>query len=857
MKADRALATVLFTDIIGSTERAAELEDRAWRDLLQKHHALVRRELRRYGGREVNTAGDGFVATFDGPADAILCACSIRDAVREIGLEIRSGLHMGEVERAEGTIGGIAVHIGARVAARAQASEVLVSSTVRDAEAGSGFGFEDRGLHDLKGVPGQWRLFAVTRLPEREAKSPRGRWDGRVPFRAVRVGLAAALAALLALAAFYFLARDRTGGLDPEEALAKDAAPGIAVLPFTVHGSGLDVWREGMVDVLSTNLDGAAGLRAIDSRTVLARWRESVEGEELPDLATALEVARRTGARYALLGDAVAAGPGVRFSARVYETRSGAKLGEGQVEGSPDSIFKLVDRFSIEILRAVLQRSESEIPVFDLARVTTSSPAALKDFLEGEAFYRRSDFERAIHAYRRAIGADSTFALALYRLGSALGWTEAGGEDDYLERAARLADQLPAREAFRVRLGSAQQASLDSMRQAVERYPEDAEMWYELGDGYFHNGPGHLVGQRETEAAFSRAVQLDPSFTPAYIHLIQMVVGHADSARAATLIETYGRLAPGTRYDQTHRIVFPLLFGDAADRDRARVALDTLPSFALGEVYAYLGHPRFRAAMEEVSDAILERADSDEFGIVRRFWVYLGSGKLREAVAGLDDPRLPASLIAGSLLIGHYAGMPVPSERLDRELSRSPPESTLTTQTFRAGLYAAERGRWADHDSALARVREHARSSYAANDSAQARQAQAMEKGLRGYALWKRGRLEEAARLLREAQRESDFDRNLNRHLRWFLGQLLLETGRPEEAVPYFESFWPGAFSLNEFPLSYFYLGRAYEQMQEYEKARQSYELFAMAWKDADPELQPMVAEARAAARRLTGAIRE
>jgi class 3 adenylate cyclase len=160
---DRVLATVLFTDIVGSTERAAALGDRAWHELLDAHHAIVRRELDRHRGREIQFQGDGLLATFDGPARAIRCACAISQAVRSLGLEIRAGLHTGEIELAGPSIRGIAVHIGARVAAQAGAGEVLVSSTVKDLVAGSGIGFLDRGSHTLKGVPGTWTLFAVNR----------------------------------------------------------------------------------------------------------------------------------------------------------------------------------------------------------------------------------------------------------------------------------------------------------------------------------------------------------------------------------------------------------------------------------------------------------------------------------------------------------------------------------------------------------------------------------------------------------------------------------------------------------------------------------------------------------------------
>ena len=159
---DKVLATVLFSDIVGSTARAAELGDARWRELLAAHHGRVRGQLARFRGVELDTAGDGFFARFDGPARAIRCALAIRDAVREIGIEVRLGLHTGECEVLDGKVAGIAVAIGARVSARAAAGEVLVSQTVKDLVAGSGIGFDDRGLAELKGVPGQWRLYRVT-----------------------------------------------------------------------------------------------------------------------------------------------------------------------------------------------------------------------------------------------------------------------------------------------------------------------------------------------------------------------------------------------------------------------------------------------------------------------------------------------------------------------------------------------------------------------------------------------------------------------------------------------------------------------------------------------------------------------
>jgi class 3 adenylate cyclase len=161
LAAGTVLATILFTDLVGSTPRAAELGDREWRTVLERHNDLVRTELARFRGVELDTAGDGFFASFDGPARAIGCAKEIVERLPELGLDVRAGIHIGECERVGEKLAGLAVSVGARVSAAAEAGEVLVSQTVKDLVAGSGIQFEDRGSHELKGVPGEWRLYAV------------------------------------------------------------------------------------------------------------------------------------------------------------------------------------------------------------------------------------------------------------------------------------------------------------------------------------------------------------------------------------------------------------------------------------------------------------------------------------------------------------------------------------------------------------------------------------------------------------------------------------------------------------------------------------------------------------------------
>src|SRR5262249_35985735 len=170
--ADRILSTVLFTDIVGSTQRLAELGDARWADLLAQHDDLARREIERHRGRYIDSTGDGLLATFDGPARAVRCAQALAAAVGELGLEIRAGCHTGEIELADNNIRGLAVHIGARVGALARSGEILASSTVKDLTAGSGLQFEDAGEHELKGIPGRWHLLPGAQLTDNAGRRP-------------------------------------------------------------------------------------------------------------------------------------------------------------------------------------------------------------------------------------------------------------------------------------------------------------------------------------------------------------------------------------------------------------------------------------------------------------------------------------------------------------------------------------------------------------------------------------------------------------------------------------------------------------------------------------------------------------
>jgi adenylate cyclase len=372
MQPDRSIATILFTDIVGSTERAAELGDRGWRDLLAQHHELVRQALRRYHGREIATTGDGFLAIFDAAERAILCACAIRDAVREMGLEVRCGLHMGEVEQAAGgDIAGIAVHVGARVSAQAGPGEVLVTSGVRDAELGSGFGFEDRGQHELKGVPGQWTLYEITSLP-REANelSRNSAWSERTVLRA-------------------------------------ETVKSIAVLPFANMSADPEneFFSDGVSEELINRLTKLPQLR-VSSRTTSFCFK----GKNLP-LRT---IAEELGVKALLEGSVRRAGNRIRITAQLIDTASDFHLWSETYDRELEDIFAVQDEIAHNIVEA-LQVTLSPKEKRAIEKLPTTDVQAYDYYLRGRTFFhqqRGGGLELARQMFSQAIEIDPEYAPA-------------------------------------------------------------------------------------------------------------------------------------------------------------------------------------------------------------------------------------------------------------------------------------------------------------------------------------------------------------------------------------------------------------------------------------------------------------
>jgi tetratricopeptide (TPR) repeat protein len=639
---------------------------------------------------------------------------------------------------------------------------------------------------------------------------------------------------------------------------AEVTAPGIAVLPFEVRGDGLDVWREGMVDLLSVGLDGAADLRTIDSRTVLARWKE-LAGAGEADLATYLSVARATGARYTILGSVLPLGADLRLVADVYEVERGRRLGQAQVEGPQGEILELIDRLAIQSLGIILERDQG-LPEIDLANMTSASLPSVREYLGGEVLLRRGEYAEAVAAYERAVEADSTFALAWFGIAAASGWLESGSNPRGPEAMVRALSYpiLPERERLVGRGGILLDGEvLGPLRMAVRRHPDDARLWWALGEIYFHLSETALVGPEDAMSAFQRAIELDPGFAPYWIHFINLAFFvDPDSMRIGHAIEAYGRVAKEV---EGHRLAHELAFGDPETRTRARAALEEVDDEVFANAHLDLQHPRYYGELFPLLEVRLLRAPPHLKPVVISILARqsLWAGRVRRGLEYFDDPRIAADsdLVHCRKYAAYARGLPVPPSSLDTMFSAAvieSPDGRFVTTVRHEGLWvgcigawAADRGRWDDHARVIDAMRNVAGEALADGDSLSWRRLDAVAQALEGYAAWKRGSPAEALRLL-DAARPSLGGYSSPRALPhgWWTGQILLELGRPAEAARYFRAQWDD-------PLAHYELAKIYDQLGEDAKARTEYETFIAGWSGADPELQPLVERARDAVARL------
>ncbi|MGH7544134.1 MAG: hypothetical protein ACREK7_09360 [Gemmatimonadota bacterium] len=632
MKSQRSLQTILFTDLIGSTEKAAALGDRAWRELLERHHAIVRDELRRWGGREVTEAGDGFLALFENPAQAIVCAAAIRDRLGDLGLGVRCGIHMGQLEsQAGGSAGGIAVHIGARVAGHAGAGEVLVTSAVRDAESGSGFEFEDLGRHALKGVDREWQLFRVTGLPVDVSGLEPGAWR-RIADRVRSRPLVAALVALLFLAlGGYALWR-----LGPGAAVASEIRS-LAVLPLENHTGDpeQEYFVDGMTDAMITELSKLGSVKVISRKSAMS-YRDTDKPLK--------EIADDLGVDGVVEGSVARSGDRVRITAQLVHAETDAHVWADAYDGDFSDVLLLQSDVARDIAREIAVTLTPQAETL-LAATDRVDPETYEAYLRGMYQLNKStpeDFRQGIAYLEEAVERDPGNARAY--AGLATGYiTLAHGPDpaDVRNKAREAAERAIKLDPDLAEAHSTLAAILtyfDWDWEAAEReYKRANELDPNLAMNRYHYAWYLALFDRLDEAIeeHKRAQALDP-LTPlhtAWLGELYNMAGRYDDAiaEARKTLEMDDGNAIGL-YVTGMAYLGKGMVEEAVEAHEAAVAVNPNWRFALAGTYLAAGR---RADAQRILRE-LEAEEVSSFGAFQRAWLNTVLGDVDEAFRWLD-----------------------------------------------------------------------------------------------------------------------------------------------------------------------------------------------------------------------------
>lgn len=680
---------------------------------------------------------------------------------------------------------------------------------------------------------------------------------GRVPMgRRGRLLLATA-AALLTLGTGAWWARLRI-----LRAAVKPGADVIAVLPFTASGSGVEVMGEGMVDLLSKNLDGVGGIRVVDPRSTLWRWRRE-GGEQGLDLKASLNVGRALQAGSILMGSVVAAGAEVRMTADLFGI-DGRKLAEAQASGQTDSVLPLVDQLSTELLRDIWQ-ARAPIPSVHVAAITSTVPGALRAYLRGEHFYRRSQWDSAAAAFGEAVQLDSTFALAHFRLGMSSGWLEFLGSPsarEHAQAAVRFADRLPPRERM---LMVAQElheagnlAALDTLTLYVRKYPDDADGWQYLGDVQFHASP--FVGEpfRSAGPAFDRAIALDSTAAPAYIHQLDDATMTGDSARFDRYFQGFAAHA-SPEEAELYRTVRELRWGPTGEiLNTFGAALhgplgangSNIQTLKASAMLRTLTGPRPNAAvmqeLQDTVDAVLDRG-MPQAALRRAFYQFqaeLGLGQMRSAEAELDTILQANPAFAREAVFYLYTGLTAPAFGM-RVLDLLPPDRSAT-------LYWKTVAALAAGDSATAR--SLLASPRAADSALDPSVPPEYIEALRAWMTIEAGDTTDALPRLRSSLLTAGYSRRSLALWPALVALARIEAARPEtrdrgihrlQDLMYTDL--SAGIGLN-LPLA-----SALEAEGRRGEAAEAYNRFITLWRGADLELQPVVEAARRDLERIVG----
>jgi tetratricopeptide (TPR) repeat protein len=639
----------------------------------------------------------------------------------------------------------------------------------------------------------------------------------------------------------------------------------LAVLPFRTSGAGLETWREGLMDVLSANLDEVAGLHAIDTRTVLSRWRSRIGDREATE-AEAVAVADELGARWAIRGQLVELGGQIRIDASLHAAHTGETLGVVSLAAAPDSILTLVDEASIQLLREL---GEEQGLRASSGALTAHPLAAVKAYLEGEQALRRVQMDRAIAAYQRALDADSTLAVAAHGLSQAYGWQHHIGHPASMaaqERAVRMAHLLPPRERALVEvsylLDQQLTESIERARELTERYPDDPYAWYLLGDAYYHVGYRVGIAKRDRLAPFERAIALDSTFLPALLHPLEYALDLNELDRFDRYARLYLSHDSTAEYALALRLVRDLVLGSAEDSLAASNSLANQEWEVLQDAVVLLGRSPWQALL---AAQLASELASPRFPVANRFRglmsylepIELWRGRLAAAQRATDaaERLVPSSSSPHTnrvlwYLLGYgdreQAARAV--EHLasqDFPVRRRPPFHSAIGAYY---LMAGDLNGFAAEQDTCALLADSVR---AVGDSVGVALAESSARALEAMLAWQQGHHGEAAAAYREALEKLDGS-GISvpfRFYQFWLAMNLLEAGEELEALSILETF--DGFSGLDARAA---LARAqvYERRGQRQEAIRAYARVVELWKDCDPELRSTWEAAQRAVERLT-----
>jgi eukaryotic-like serine/threonine-protein kinase len=678
-------------------------------------------------------------------------------------------------------------------------------------------------------------------------------------------------AALLCLVAG-FAATWRLCCLKPSIALAN----AVATLPFRVTDPTLVEYREGLVDLLSGALDGAGGIRAIGARTSLKRWYAEVGREGEGDDEAVNRVAHGLGARYALTGAVIPIGGGrVRLAAELSDLVADSIL-HAAAEGPPDSLALLAQRVATELVRRIAGPSARLVSGGPFA---TRSLDALKAYLEGERAFREARYPEAIGAFDRAIAADSGFALAQFRRAAAVGWTRsphspAGVRSEVLTALPKLGrhDSLLVRGSWELSKGL--RPALRSLETLTREYPEDPEAWYLLGDAYYHLGMEHGIAPERVDSAFRKAIALDSTFAPAYLHLVEDAFQRTDSAESGTLIRALVRFDSASPKTIGLRLAWALAFGTEPERRDAMARLPSLGSDALLPAkHAVNLNPDLAEWTESIGRSIAANAKNSQLdrglglggagesleqrGRFTESWPLLLRAKvLWDSSSGFTSTFW--SDLAPALY--HLEGLPADSgwdsrSSLESFHGNEVLHSPDPNEVYLLGTWGIARQRWELVDQAVGALNHTADTlvrgtslADSLNRSEDRPWVRYLAQQLKSWGEWSRNPTAESLRRFAEITDSlRNYDNANPPTADFILGQAYLAQGDLTQAERHMlipQRWSSGALVEVIVPREY-YLGRIAEEKGNRAAAREHYARFVRWWRDCDPELKPMWEDGR------------